>query len=176
MVLRYLLIFVFLYSLDVIATSQTIKIYSWKDTSGQVHYSQFSPENEVNNFDVTIEEMPLPILKTEKDKKFKNWSVEIDKYIAEKKNLLKNQKQQVKMKKRYKENCETSQKNLILYKSHRRVRIRSDDTQGGYIMSEKERLKQISTKVRISLRTLSLGNAINLSLISSFIWNSPSNQ
>lgn len=81
MILRYLLLFVFLYSLDVIATSQTIQIYSWKDTSGQVHYSQFSPESEVNNFDVTIEEMPLPILKTEKDKKFKNWSVEIDKYI-----------------------------------------------------------------------------------------------
>ena len=143
MILRYLLLFVFLYSLDVIATSQTIQIYSWKDTSGQVHYSQFPPESKVNNFDVTIEEMPLPILKTEKDEKLKNWSVEIDKYISEKKNLLKNQKQQVKMKKRYKENCETSQKNLILYKSHRRVRIRSDDTQGGYIMSEKERLKKI---------------------------------
>lgn len=143
MILRYLLLFVFLYSLDVIATSQTIQIYSWKDTSGQVHYSQLPPESEVNNFDVTIKEMPLLIIKTEKDEKLKNWSVEIDKYIAEKKNLRKNQKQQVKMKKRYKENCEIAQKNLILYKSHRRVRIRSDDTQGAYVMSEEQRLEKI---------------------------------
>ena len=143
MISRYLLLFVFLYSLDVIATSQTIQIYSWKDTSGQVHYSQFPPESKVNNFDVTIEEMPLPILKTEKDEKLKNWSVEIDKYISEKKNLRKNQKQQVKMKKRYKENCEIAQKNLILYNSHRRVRIRSDDMQGSYVMSEEQRLEKI---------------------------------
>lgn len=143
MILRYLLLFVFLYSLDVIATSQTIQIYSWKDTSGQVHYSQFPPESKVNNFDVTIEEMPLPILKTEKDEKLKNWSVEINKYISEKKNLRKNQKQQVKMKKRYKENCEIAKKNLILYNSHRRVRIRSDDMQGSYVMSEEQRLEKI---------------------------------
>ena len=143
MISRYLLLFVFLYSLDVIATSQTIQIYSWKDTSGQVHYSQFHPESEVNNFDVTIKEMPLPILKTQKDEKLKDWSVEIDEYISKKKSVLKNQKDQMKMKKRYKENCEIAHKNLILYKSHRRVRIRSDDIQGGYIMSEKERLKKI---------------------------------
>ena len=143
MIFRYLLLFVFLYSLDVIATSQTIQIYSWKDTSGQVHYSQFPPESKVNNFDVTIEEMPLPILKTKKDEKLKNWSVEIDKYISEKKNLRKNQKQQVKMKKRYKENCEIAKKNLILYNSHRRVRIRSDDMQGSYVMSEEQRLEKI---------------------------------
>ena len=143
MIFRYLLLFVFLYSLDVIATSQTIQIYSWKDTSGQVHYSQFPPESKVNNFDVTIEEMPLPILKTKKDEKLKNWLVEINKNISEKKNLRKNQKQQVKMKKRYKENCEIAKKNLILYNSHRRVRIRSDDMQGSYVMSEEQRLEKI---------------------------------
>ncbi|OUR62375.1 hypothetical protein A9Q74_05235 [Colwellia sp. 39_35_sub15_T18] len=140
MILRYLLLYISLYSVDVIATSQTIEIYSWKDKSEEIHYSQFPPEDKVKSFEITIEQMPLPILK---DEKLKNWSIEIDKYITEKKNLRKNQKQQVKMKKRYKENCEIAQKNLILYKSHQRVRIRSDDTQGAYVMPEKERLKEI---------------------------------
>lgn len=143
MILRYLLLYISLYSVDVIATSETIQIYSWKDESGQIHYSQFPPEDKEKDFEITIEKKPLAIIKTEKDEKEKNWSVEIDRYISEKKTLLKNQKDQIKMKKRYKENCEIAQKNLILYKSHRRVRIRSDDTQGGQVMSEEQRVEKI---------------------------------
>ena len=83
MILRYLLLYISLYSVDVIATSQTIEIYSWKDKSEEIHYSQFPPEDKVKSFEITIEQMPLPILK---DEKLKNWSIEIDKYITEKKN------------------------------------------------------------------------------------------
>ena len=143
MINRYLLLTLFICSLDAAATSQNIQIYRWTDNNGLIHYSQFPPKGKIDSTIITMVPVKVPIPSIKKEDESKNWMVDIQKYIKKKENLRKTKANQIKTTKENKTSCLVARKNLHLYQSGRRIRRQYDEGKEFRILSENERLSRI---------------------------------
>lgn len=123
--------------------TQTIQIYKWTDYSGIIHYSQFPPKDENNNFNVAKTQVSIPISASPKEENIKDSMVNIKQYIEERASARKTRAVQKQIAKTNKDNCTTARKNLELYQSGRRIKTRANDNSEIQTLSEKDRLNRI---------------------------------
>jgi hypothetical protein len=136
MIKRYLLLVLFVCTLDVSATSQQIQIYRWTDNNGLIHFSQFPPKGKIDSNKIIMEQPIIPISSAEKEKNSKNLMVDIQKYIKERQNLRKTKAIE---RKTDKSKCVAARKSLEFYQSGRRIRLQYNEGKDNSILSENER-------------------------------------
>jgi len=143
MINRYLLLTLFICSLDAAATSQNIQIYRWTDNNGLIHYSQFPPKGKIDSTIITMAPVKVLIPGTKKEEMSQNWMADIQKYIKKRESLRKTKANQIKTIKENKNNCIVARKGLELYQSGRKIRRQYNEGKEIRMLSEKDRVSRI---------------------------------
>lgn len=123
------------------------EIHKWTDENGKVHYSQIAPNNTKTE---TISPPPPPAVGPNVAEEELSERVEADRkaqqeqYIAEQKadNLKRNEEIQ-------KKNCLAAKKNLDLYSSYGRVRVKETDGTYTHLTEEDRQQRIIDMKAKV---------------------------
>jgi len=140
---RYLLLVLFVCTVDVSAIPQQIQIYSWTENNGSIHYSQFPPQGNIDSSKIIMEQSKVPISSTKKEEKSKDWMADMQKYIEERRSIKETKAAQIKMIKANKNSCIAARKSLELYQSGKRIRRQYDEGKSFRVLSEDERTNSI---------------------------------
>jgi hypothetical protein len=143
MFVRYVLFFIFINSVSVIANTETMQIYRWTDNEGIVHVSEFPPEDKNNNFNVDKTQVKIPVYEPPKNQNSNEKLANIKKYIEDRKVARELRINTVNTAKTNQNNCELARENLALYQSGQRIRTSVNDSSAIQILTEQERIKRI---------------------------------